>query len=154
MQAFAEAFEIDAEDLEALAQVPDINIEERIAKEAAERATREAEEKALREKAEAERKIAEEKAAAEKRELELTLAKERAEREAKEAAENERKRIEAEALAAQKAEEARQADLTNQKRIHGAIIEWFTVRGVSDDIAKAFIIAARKGDVPNIKIVY
>ena len=122
--------------------------EDRIAREAAERATREAEEKA---RFEAER-VQREKAEAEQREARLKAEKEAAELRAVQAAENERKRIEAEqvakAEAERKAAEAREADVAHKKQICSEALKGLTDLGVSVDQGKAILNAINKGLVP------
>ncbi|WP_180155176.1 hypothetical protein [Acinetobacter sp. YH12045] len=128
--------------------------EERIAREAAEKATREAEEKA---RFEAER-VQREKAEAEQREARLKAEKEAAELRAVQAAENERKRIEAEqfaqAEAARKAEEARLADVEHRKQICGEALKGLTDLGVGVDQGKAILNAINKGLVPHVSIKF
>lgn len=128
--------------------------EERIAREAAEKATREAEEKA---RFEAER-VQREKAEAEQREARLKAEKEAAELRAVQAAENERKRIEAEqfaqAEAARKAEEARLADVEHRKQICGEALKGLTDLGVNVDQGKAILNAINKGLVPHVSIKF
>lgn len=128
--------------------------EERIAREAAERATREAEEKA---RFEAER-VQREKAEAEQREARLKAEKEAAELRAVQAAENERKRIEAEqfaqAEAARKAEEARLANVEHRKQICGEALKGLTNLGMSVEQSKAILNAINKGLVPHVSIKF
>jgi len=128
--------------------------EDRIAREAAERATREAEEKA---RFEAER-VQREKAEAEQREARLKAEKEAAELRAVQAAENERKRIEAEqvakAEAERKAAEAREADVAHKKQICSEALKGLTDLGVSVDQGKAILNAINKGLVPHVSIKF
>lgn len=130
--------------------------EERIAREAAEKATREAEEKA---RFEAER-VQREKAEAEQREARLKAEKEAAELRAVQAAENERKRIEAEqfaqAEAARKAEEARLADVEHRRKINQEAVSalCYCVAGLTEEMAKDVIRAIAKPAVPNVSIKY
>jgi len=128
--------------------------EDRIAREAAERATREAEEKA---RFEAER-VQREKAEAEQREARLKAEKEAAEFRAVQAAENERKRIEAEqvakAEAERKAAEAREADVAHKKQICSEALKGLTDLGVSVDQGKAILNAINKGLVPHVSIKF
>ncbi len=125
-----------------------------IAHEAAEKATREAEEKA---RFEAER-VEREKREAEQREARLKAEKEAAELRAAQAAENERKRIEAEqfaqAEAARKAEEARLADVEHRKQICGEALKGLIDLGVSVDQGKAILNAINKGLVPHVSIKF
>lgn len=128
--------------------------EERIAREAAEKATREAEEKA---RFEAER-VQREKREAEQREARLKAEKEAAELRAMQAAENERKRIEAEqvakAEAERKAAEAREADVAHKKQICSEALKGLTDLGVSVDQGKAILNAINKGLVPHVSIKF
>lgn len=128
--------------------------EERIAREAAEKATREAEEKA---RFEAER-VQREKAESEQREARLKAEKEAAELRAVQAAENERKRIEAEqvakAEAERKAAEAREADVAHKKQICSEALKGLTDLGVSVDQGKAILNAINKGLVPHVSIKF
>ena len=128
--------------------------EAQIAREAAEKATREAEEKA---RFEAER-VEREKREAEQREARLKAEKEAAELRAAQAAENERKRIEAEqfaqAEAARKAEEARLADVEHRKQICGEALKGLTDLGLSADQGKAILNAINKGLVPHVSIKF
>ncbi len=129
--------------------------EECIAREAAERATREAEEKA---RFEAER-VQREKAEAEQREARLKAEKEVAELRAVQAAENERKRIEAEqfaqAEAARKAEEARLADEAHTKKVCAEALEHLALLpGVNEQLAKSILAAIYKGRIPHVSIKF
>lgn len=130
--------------------------EERIAREAAEKATREAEEKA---RFEAER-VQREKREAEQREARLKAEKEAAELRAVQAAENERKRIEAEqfaqAEAARKAEEARLADVEHRRKINQEAVSalCYCVAGLTEEMAKDVIRAIAKPAIPNVSIKY
>ena len=130
--------------------------EERIAREAEERATRQAEEAARRE---AERFENEKRQAAE-REAKLKAEKEAAELRAVQAAENERKRIEAEqfaqAEATRKAEEARLADVEHRRKINQEAVSalCYCVAGLTEEMAKDVIRAIAKPAVPNVSIKY
>lgn len=129
--------------------------EAQIAREAAEKATREAEEKA---RFEAER-VQREKAESEQREARLKAEKEAAELRAVQAAENERKRIEAEqfaqAEAARKAEEARLADKEYKKRICNEALEaLLIIPGMYTDLAKEVLRSIHKGEVPHVSIKF
>ncbi|WP_180039356.1 hypothetical protein [Acinetobacter sp. YH12100] len=128
--------------------------EAQIAREAAEKATREAEEKA---RFEAER-VQREKLESEQREARLKAEKEAAELRAVQAAENERKRIEAErvakAEAERKAAEAREADQTHKKLICSEALKGLTDLGVSVDQGKAILNAINKGLVPHVSIKF
>lgn len=156
--ASREKYEAEQAELEALRQAEQVRIQQerdaQIAREAAEKATREAEEKA---RFEAER-VQREKAEAEQREARLKAEKEAAELRAVQAAENERKRIEAEqfaqAEAARKAEEARLADVEHRKQICGEALKGLTDLGVSVDQGKAILNAINKGLVPHVSIKF
>jgi len=129
--------------------------EERIAREAAEKATREAEEKA---RFEAER-VQREKAESEQREARLKAEKEAAELRAVQAAENERKRIEAEqfaqAEAIRKAEEARLADEAHTKKVCAEALEHLALLpGVNEQLAKSILAAIYKGRIPHVSIKF
>lgn len=128
--------------------------EAQIAREAAEKATREAEEKA---RFEAER-VEREKREAEQREARLKAEKEAAELRAAQAAENERKRIEAEqfakAEAERKAAEAREADVAHKKQICSEALKGLTDLGVNVDQGKAILNAINKGLVPHVSIKF
>ncbi|WP_180122942.1 hypothetical protein [Acinetobacter sp. YH12086] len=128
--------------------------EAKIAREAAEKATREAEEKA---RLEAER-VQREKIESEQREARLKAEKEAAELRAAQAAENERKRIEAEqfaqAEAARKAAEAREADVAHKKQICSEALKGLTDLGVNVDQGKAILNAINKGLVPHVSIKF
>ncbi|WP_180084841.1 hypothetical protein [Acinetobacter sp. YH12145] len=153
-----EKFEAEQAELERLRQAEILHQQQereaQIAREAAEKATREAEEKA---RFEAER-VQREKAEAEQREARLKAEKEAAELRAVQAAENERKRIEAEqfaqAEAARKAEEARLADVEHRKQICGEALKGLTDLGVSADQGKAILNAINKGLVPHVSIKF
>ncbi|RZG74761.1 hypothetical protein [Acinetobacter sp. WCHAc060025] len=128
--------------------------EAQIAREAAEKATREAEEKARFEAERAQR----EKAESEQREARLKAEKEAAELRAAQAAENERKRIEAEQIAKAEAErkaaEAREADQAHKKLICSEALKGLTDLGVSVDQGKAILNAINKGLVPHVSIKF
>lgn len=153
-----EKYEAEQAELERLRQAEILRQQQereaQIAREAADRATREAEEKA---RFEAER-VQREKAEAEQREARLKAEKEAAELRAVQAAENERKRIEAEqfaqAEAARKAEEARLADVEHRKKICGEALKGLTDLGVSVDQGKAILNAINKGLVPHVSIKF
>lgn len=153
-----EKYEAEQAELERLRQAEILRQQQereaQIAHEAAEKATREAEEKA---RFEAER-VQREKAEAEQREARLKAEKEAAELRAVQAAENERKRIEAEqfaqAEAARKAEEARLANVEHRKQICGEALKGLTDLGVSVDQGKSILNAINKGLVPHVSIKF
>lgn len=153
-----EKYEAEQAELERLRQAEILRQQQereaQIAREAADKATREAEEKA---RFEAER-VQREKLEAEQREARLVAEKEAAELRAVQAAENERKRIEAEqfaqAEAARKAEEARLADVEHRKQICGEALKGLTDLGVSVDQGKAILNAINKGLVPHVSIKF
>lgn len=156
--AQAEQREAEQAELERLRQAEMLHQQQereaQIAREAAEKATREAEEKA---RFEAER-VQREKAEAEQREARLKAEKEAAELRAVQAAENERKRIEAEqaakAVAERKAAEAREADQAHKKLICSEALKGLTDLGVSVDQGKAILNAINKGLVPHVSIKF
>lgn len=153
-----EKYEAEQAELERLRQAEILRQQQereaQIAREAAEKATREAEEKA---RFEAER-VQREKAEAEQREARLKAEKEAAELRAVQAAENERKRIEAEqvakAEAERKAAEAREADVAHKKQICSEALKGLTDLGVSVDQGKAILNAINKGLVPHVSIKF
>jgi hypothetical protein len=157
--AQAEQREAEQAELERLRQAEILRQQQereaQIAREAAEKATREAEEKA---RFEAER-VQREKAEAEQREARLKAEKEAAELRAVQAAENERKRIEAEqfaqAEAARKAEEARLADEAHTKKVCAEALEHLALLpGVNEQLAKSILAAIYKGRIPHVSIKF
>lgn len=153
-----EKYEAEQAELERLRQAEMLRQQQereaQIAREAAEEATREAEEKA---RFEAER-VQREKAESEQREARLKAEKEAAELRAVQAAENERKRIEAEQIAKAEAErkaaEAREADQAHKKLIYSEALKGLTDLGVSVDQGKAILNAINKGLVPHVSIKF
>lgn len=143
-----------------------------IAREAAEKATRDAEEKA---RIEAER-VQQEQLQAAQREADLIAAKQAAERreqeakiqadqqakqaeiDRKNAVEAERKRIEAEQLAqaeaARKAEETRLADENHRKQICNEALQGLLKLNMSEEQGKAILRAIYKGEVPHVAIKF
>ena len=158
VQVDREKYEAEQAELERLRQAEALRQQQerdaQIAREAAERATREAEEKA---RLEAER-VECEKREAEQREARLKAEKEAAELRAAQAAENERKRIEAEqvakAEAERKAEEARLANVEHRKQICSEALKGLTDLGLSVDQGKAVLNAINKGLVPHVSIKF
>lgn len=155
-----EKYEAEQAELERLRQAEILRQQQereaQIAREAAEKATREAEEKA---RFEAER-VQREKREAEQREARLKAEKEAAELRAVQAAENERKRIEAEqfaqAEAARKAEEARLADVEHRQQVHREAFNGIQALclGIPETQIKELILAIRDGKVPHVSIKY
>ncbi|WDE17133.1 hypothetical protein KMZ14_06250 [Acinetobacter schindleri] len=153
-----EKYEAEQAELERLRQAEILRQQQereaQIAREAAEKATREAEEKA---RFEAER-VQREKAEAEQREARLKAEKEAAELRAVQAAENERKRIEAEqfaqAEAARKAEEARLADVEHRRWINNEVLIALKEQGFDEVVAKKIITAIAKNQIPHVSIKY
>jgi len=155
-----EKYEAEQAELECLRLAEQARLqrerEAQIAREAAEKATREAEEKA---RFEAER-VEREKREAEQREARLKAEKEAAELRAAQAAENERKRIEAEqfaqAEAARKAEEARKADVEHRRQINREALE--AIKGVCPELSepqvKSLVGAIISGLIPHVSIKY
>lgn len=146
--------------------------EERIAREEAELAQREAEAKAQAEREAAIKREAEAAAAAERRELELKLAAERAEREKAEALQREQQarvdaeRREAEAVAAEQrrvaaiaeaeAREAkrREADKAHKTAINRAALDAFVAGGMTEECAKLAVTLIAKKAIPAVSISY
>lgn len=155
-----EKYEAEQAELERLRQAEMLRQQQereaQIAREAAEKATRGAEEKA---RFEAER-VEREKREAEQREARLKAEKEAAELRAAQAAENERKRIEAEqfaqAEAARKAEEARFADVEHRRQINREALE--AIKGVCPELSepqvKSLVGAIISGLIPRVSIKY
>ncbi|MDM1302051.1 hypothetical protein [Acinetobacter indicus] len=155
-----EKYEAEQAELERLRQAEILRQQQerdaQIAREAAEKATREAEEKA---RFEAER-VEREKCEAQQREARLKAEKEAAELRAAQAAENERKRIEAEqfaqAEAARKAEEARKADVEHRRQINREALE--AIKGVCPELSepqvKSLVGAIISGLIPHVSIKY
>lgn len=157
--ATREKYEAEQAELERLRLAEQARLqrehEERIAREAAEKATREAEEKARFE----DERVQREKAEAEQREARLKAEKEAAELRAVQAAENERKRIEAEqvakAEAERKAEEARLADEAHTKKVCAEALEHLALLpGVNEQLAKSILAAIYKGRIPHVSIKF
>lgn len=123
-------------------------------REAAERAKAEALAKAEAERLEAERKAEAERAAAAKKIADAEAAAAEEKRKAERAAQEERERIQREADAKAAEEAKREADKKHQAGIHADIIKALGMLGISEELAKAAIIAIRKGEVPHIKINY
>lgn len=153
-----EKYEAEQAELERLRQAEILRQQQereaQIAREAAEKATREAEEKA---RFEAER-VQREKAESEQREARLKAEKEAAELRAVQAAEDTRKRIEAEQAAKaefeRKAEEARLANVEHRKQICSEALKGLTDLGLSVDQGKAVLNAINKGSVPHVSIKF
>jgi len=128
--------------------------DDQIAREAAERAKRDAEAKA-----EAARKAAEDatrraREAAERRELELKLQAEQAERRAAEAEAKAKREAEQKATA-EKAEAARrEADKAHRATINKAALDALVADGIAEDTAKAVITLIAKKGVPHVSINY
>ena len=128
--------------------------EARIAKEAAENATREAEEKAAREKAESEARELRAKLAQEQAEREAQRAKDDAERKAKEAVETEKRRVETEAAKLREEEARREADKSNQFRVHSEAVDDLQAIGIAKDLAIEIVYAVRDGKIRNLSLKY
>lgn len=153
-----EKYEAEQAELERLRQAEILRQQQereaQIAREAAEKATREAEEKA---RFEAER-VQREKAEAEQREARLKAEKEAAELRAVQAAENERKRIEAEQVAKAEAERqaeiARQANQAHKKKICNEALKGLMALGVDEAKGKEILQAINKGLVAHVSIKF
>lgn len=117
--------------------------EAQIAKEAEDRAHREAEQKAKQERE-----------AAERRELQLKLEKEQAERRAEQAAEEARREADA-AKAKEEAEAKRREENKKHKaKIHREAVAGLVDGGIPDEQAKDVVTLIAKGLVPNVRVVY
>lgn len=146
--------------------------EDRIAREAAEQAQRQAEAKAQAEREAAIRREQEAKAAAELREMELKLSAERAEREKTEAIQREQQaKADAErraadaviaeqrrvaALAAAEAAEAqrRERDKVHKASINRTALEAFVQGGMTEEYAKLAVTLIAKKSIPAVSIAY
>lgn len=128
--------------------------EAKIAQEAAEKATRDAEEKAAREKAESEARELRAKLAQEQAEREAQRAKDDAERKAKEAVEAEKRRVEAEAARLREEEAKREADKSNQFRVHSEAVDDLQAIGIAKDLAIEIVYAVRDGKIRNLSLKY
>jgi len=119
----------------------------RIAQEATERREREARERAERLEREAE-------AAAEKAERDRLAAEQRAEREKAAAVEAERARL-ANIAAAEKAEaDRRAANVAHQRKINGEALADLVAAGLTEEMAKAVVVAIAKGAVRHVRLEY
>jgi len=132
-----------------------------IAREASEKAQREAaavaEQERQRveiEKVEAERAANAERLAAEKRELELKLQAEQAERRAEQAAEQERQRIAAEQKKVADEAATREANVAHKRAVNKAAKEALIQAGMDEKSAEMAIKAIAMGKVPSVKIFY
>lgn len=128
--------------------------EAKIAKDAAEKATRDAEEKAAREKAESEARELRAKLAQEQAEREAQRAKDDAERKAREAVEAEKRRVEAEAARQREEEAKREADKSNQFRVHSEAVDDLQAIGVEKAMAIEIVYAVRDGKIRNLSLKY
>lgn len=128
--------------------------EDRIAKEAAERALAQAEAKAKAEKEAAERRELELKLQAERAEREKIEAQQRAERAAKETEERMAREAAAQ-KAAQEAETAkREADKKHKAKINNEAMAALVGGGIDQATAKLVVTMIAKGEVPNVRISY
>lgn len=130
---------------------------ERQAKEAAQEAARIAREEAIEQQRRDAKKIADgiEQAAA----MAAHAAREaeaQAKRREAAAIEAERQRVDAEQMAKRIADEKRAANIANQRKINGEIVAdlMSAVITVSEDTAKAIVVAIAKGNVRNVRIEY
>lgn len=155
---FATKREAEAAELTRLreeqAKRDQVDREAKIAKEAAEKATRGAEEKAAREKAESEARELRAKLSQEQAEREAQRAKDDAERKAKEAVEAEKRRVEAEAAMLREEEAKREADTSNQFRVHSEAVDDLQAIGIAKDLAIEIVYAVRDGKIRNLSLKY
>ena len=146
--------------------------EERIAREAADRARLEADQRAQAERNAAAKREADAKAASEQRELQLKLEAEqsaRRELEAQQRAEQAERDAEAKAQAAAAAErqrqadeqariereaKAREADIAHKGAINRAALEAFIAGGMPEACAKQAVTLIAKRQIPNVQINY
>ncbi len=157
--------------------------EDRIAREAAERATLEAEENARLARESEQKRVNAEKAAADKREADLKLAAAESERKAEQAkrekieadqkAERDRlkaiedqKKAVAQALLDEKAradaaadeilrqQQERQADVAHKSKILGEAKQALIGMNISEELAKAIVLKIARGEVPNVSIQF
>ena len=157
--------------------------EDRIARDAAERATLEAEENARLAREAEQKRVSEEKAAAEKRENDLKLAAAESERKAEQAKREkieadqkaERDRLKAiddqekaveQALLDEKARadaaadeilrqhQERQADVAHKSKILGEAKQALIGMNISEELAKAIVLKIARGEVPNVTIQF
>lgn len=137
----------------------------RIEREKVEREKREAQERAIEEenkrkaaekKAEEERlaAIEREKLAQAKAQADAAEAAKKAEAEKQAAIEAERKRIEEEQRKQKELEEKRAANIAHQKRINREVLEKLIALGVSEEIGKAIISGAARGELSQLKVIY
>lgn len=142
LKAEAERAELERLRLEAAAREQKER-EERIAREAAESATKAAEAVA---RANAEK--------AEQARLEAVAQAEKAKRDAELAVQREREKVEAEKKAAEAAEQKRSADIEHNKTINNAALQAFVEAGLDAESAKKAVQAIATGKIPNVKISY
>ncbi|MCC6776683.1 MAG: hypothetical protein IT537_08615 [Hyphomicrobiales bacterium] len=130
--------------------------EEQIAKEAADRARQEAEEARLAAIARAERAEANARAAAAKAEEDRCRQAEAAEESQRAAVEAERKRIEAEQARERQEAEARSRDQEHRREVNRAAVADLVanVPGLSEEMARAVVLAIVKGAVPRVTLTY
>ncbi len=135
--------------------------EARLIAEAEQRAKAQAEAAAKAEREAAEQAERERILEAERREMQLKLQAEQAERQraeaeqrAVQAAENERKRLEAEQARIAAEEKARAEDVAHRKAVNNAAAKDFFAQGLSEDQARAVVIAIVKGLITGVTINY
>lgn len=128
--------------------------EEQIAREAAEKATRDAEARTAAEKQKAEDDARREKEAAAAREAALKQAAEDAERRAAEAVETERRRQEQQKAAEAEEVRRREADKEHRGRINREALQALVKGGLTEEVAKTALILIVSGQVPHVSIQY
>jgi len=139
--------------------------EKRIAEEAAARAIEQEKQRAAEEKANQERLVAEAQAAAERakreKEEELRIAEERRLRDLQEAADAAKREVDRKEAArlreeedARVAEEKRAANKAHQKAVNQQVVTALIKAGLSEDSAKAVVVAVVKGEVPFMSVNY
>lgn len=128
--------------------------EEQIAREAAEKATRDAEAKIAAEKQKAEDDARREREAAAAREEHLKRQAEEAERRAQQAAENARRQQEAQRAAEEAEAKRREADKAHRATINRAAVAALVDGGIAEETAKAVLKLIITGAVPHVTISY
>lgn len=128
--------------------------EERIAKEAAECARKEAKDAAKKEMERVERERQKLISTAKLAELGAKLAAERAEKEKLEAIKRERMRVERERKEAEEAELKRTADRNHRAEVNNAVMKALIAAGVPKTHAKTVVTVIAKKKVPHLRILY
>jgi chromosome segregation ATPase len=128
--------------------------EAKIAQEAAENATREANKKAELEKAESEARELRAQLAQKEAEREAQRIKDESEAKTKKAVEDERLRVEAEAARLREEGARREADKSNQFRVHSEAVDDLQAIGIEKALAIEIVYAVRDGKIRNLSLKY